>query len=1006
MNHRTGTIVRPTPRLLACALASCLLMTAAPAALAQSTAATVRGQATVDAAPAAQARVTATNVATGLSRSVTTSPSGSYSLAGLPPGTYTIVMDAGGQTTTRTVTLQVGQTATLDLAAGGVAETATQGPVTDVGTVTVTGTRLAETKTSEVATYITPRQIEALPQGSRNFLAFADIVPGVQFETGADGSTKLRSGGQNSNGTNVFIDGVGQKNYVLRGGISGQDSSRGNPFPQLAIGEYKVITSNYKAEYDQLSSAAITAVTRSGTNEFEGQFFWDYTSDKWRSASPSEQRNGRKIDSKEEQYGVALGGPILRDRLFFFMTYERKEFASPRDVGAQNIDPALLPAEFRTGLGTTSAPFEEDLYFGKLTWQPGDNHLFELSTKVRDEAELTNISGINTPSYGTSKDNESTRVALRYQYSNDTWLNDANLTFEDESFGPRPITFGPGFNLVDGQRRGILNVGGGQDFQDKGQEGWGFQNDLTFFGWEGHTIKMGFKYKAIDINAFEQQPFNPQYLVNLPAELAQGNTTLASFTPYEVSFGAPLPGAVDRNIQTANKQYGIYFQDDWDVTDRLTLNLGLRYDYEKTPAYENYVTPANLAAALRGWSNLDNTDYDIENYISDGSNRSTFDGAWQPRLGFSYDLTGDERHVIFGGAGRSYDRNLFDVLALEQSKSTFPRYTLRFNTAANPCTVGTNNCFDFDPSFYDPQTLYALVAANPNFGAEVNLINNKLDTPYSDQYSLGMRNAITLWGHDWNTSVAVARIESHDGILFRLGNRYPDGTFYGPGRTFGGAPFGNPIPGFGTLIVADNAIETRTNQLLLSADKPFTSESRWGVTLAYTYTDAEENRSGAADRDERYTFDYASLDDAPWVDSIGVSKHRFVGTGIVDIGAGLTFSTKLTLASPPAKDVLNCLAPVPAGIDGCGNARFEGGYFDDAKFRQWDIALEKVWDTGTDLKLRVRADVLNVTNAKNYTDFGTFRGLNGVENDSYGERTGDGIVFPTRTFKLSMGFSW
>ncbi|MBM7093209.1 TonB-dependent receptor plug domain-containing protein, partial [Streptomyces sp. S12] len=151
-------------------------------------------------------------------------------------------------------------------------------------------TALVENKTSEIATYVSNKQITALPQASRNFLAFADIVPGVQFKTGTEGSTSLRSGAQLSNGINVYVDGVGQKDYVLKGGITGQDSSRGNPFPQLGIAEYKVITSNYKAEYDQLSSAAITAVTKSGGNDFHGSFFWDYTSDQWAAKTPREEK--------------------------------------------------------------------------------------------------------------------------------------------------------------------------------------------------------------------------------------------------------------------------------------------------------------------------------------------------------------------------------------------------------------------------------------------------------------------------------------------------------------------------------------------------------------------------------------------------------------------------------------------------------------------------------------------------------------------------------------------
>ena len=149
----------------------------------------------------------------------------------------------------------------------------------------VTGVALPETRTSEVATYVSAKQIDALPQGTRNFLAFADTVPGMQFSQDNNGNTRLRSGAQNASAINVFIDGVGQKDYVLPGGVSGQDTSRGNPFPQSAIGEYKVITQNYKAELDQLSSAAIVAVTRSGSNEFEGSAFFDYTDTKWRSSS-------------------------------------------------------------------------------------------------------------------------------------------------------------------------------------------------------------------------------------------------------------------------------------------------------------------------------------------------------------------------------------------------------------------------------------------------------------------------------------------------------------------------------------------------------------------------------------------------------------------------------------------------------------------------------------------------------------------------------------------------
>ncbi|MCY7354235.1 MAG: TonB-dependent receptor [Lysobacter sp.] len=984
---------RPNRKLLTCALASCLLMST-PHVFAQSTAATIRGQVSTAAGPATDASVTATNLATGLKRSVQTGGTGSYSLAGLPPGTYRIDVTAGGQTSSRNVTLQVGQTATLDLGVGAAAATT---DATTLEAVTVVGTALTETKTSEVATYVSQKTIEALPQNSRNFLAFADTVPGMQFITSANGEeSQLRSGAQGSSNINVFIDGVGQKNYVTPGGITGQDDSRGNPFPQSAIGEYKVITSNYKAEYDQISSAAVTAVTRSGTNEFEGSLFWDRTSQSWRKPTLIEEKRGTKDRSKTEQYGISFGGPILRDLMHFFVSYEAKDFIVPAEVSLPSrFLLSQLPLENRGQVGATTSPFKQDLYFGKISFHPGDSHLFELSARYRDESSISGIGGINAVSYGNDFVNDETRVDLRYQFNTTNWVNDAHFTWEESAYNPRPITNGPGLNfqinVPDNARLGVLNVGGGRNFQDKGQKGLSIQDDLTFLGWEGHTIKMGVKFKSVELTGFEQFPANPQYYFDLGE---------SATTPNRVEFGAAIAG-VDRSISSRNKQFGIYIQDDWEVNEKLTLNMGLRWDYEETPGYLDFVVRPELAAALRSWPNIRNTDYKIEDYISNGNNREAFKGAWQPRLGFSYDISGDQRHVVFGGAGRAYDRNLFDYIARERNKGSFPTYEYRFSTPAYPCTVGQGNCLAFNPSYYNPATLAALVAANPNLGGEVNLINNDLKTPYSDQFSFGMRNVVPIWGHDWNSSVTLSHIRSHDGIVFRLGNRYPDGRFRAnPSATWGGLPFGQPIPGFGTLILADNGIETRLNALLVSMDKLYTSASGWGVTLAYTFSDAEENRSNASNG-ETYIFDYPSVGDTFYL-STGVPRHRFVASGIFDAPWGITASSKLTLASHTPRDTVNCRdAP---NFDNCFFDPFipEG----DIGFKQFDVALQKQWDTGTDVKFRIRADLFNVFNWRNYTDFEGWRGGPGENNPKFAMRNGDGILQPTRTFKLSMGMDW
>ena len=362
---------RPTPQLLACALASCLAM-AAPLAIAQNTTATIRGRVTADSAPAASAEVTATNVANGAVRRVAADANGNYNLVGLQPGTYRIDASANGRTSSQVVTVQIGQSASLDLPVGGVAETGPTSAATTLAGIEVVGQRLVEMKTSEVATNVTKRQIEELPQNSRNFLNFASLAPGVS--TPRDPNVKsFSAAGQPSNQTNVFIDGANLKNNILQGGLVGQDSSKGNPFSQEAIQEFRVLTQNYKAEYEQAGTATITAITKSGTNEFHGSVYGFLQTKGMVGQEEFSQRHGEdKPDYRREQYGATLGGPIVKDMLHFFLSYE----ANHEDGnGFVNFgDPAF--AQYN---GTFPKPFREDVWFGKLSWIASDNDNVDLS---------------------------------------------------------------------------------------------------------------------------------------------------------------------------------------------------------------------------------------------------------------------------------------------------------------------------------------------------------------------------------------------------------------------------------------------------------------------------------------------------------------------------------------------------------------------------------------------------------------------------------------------------
>lgn len=973
--------------LLAVALAGCMLV--APPALAQSTSASIRGTVMLDSSPATDAKVTATNVDTGLSRSVEAA-GGRYNLGGLPPGSYRIDVEAGGRTDSRDVTLAVGQAAVLDLGVGGVAEDAAAGAATDMDAVVVTGQMMTETRTSEVATYISQRQIEALPQGTRNFLAFADTVPGMQFIQDASGNTRLRSGAQSANAVNVFIDGVGQKNYVTAGGISGQDTSRGNPFPQAAIGEYKVISQNYKAEFDQLSSAAIVAATRSGSNEFEGSFFLDHTRTPWRSRSVFEE-GGVKAESEDTQYGASFGGPIVRDVAHFFLVYEAKEIRSPRTLEfGRGFAPGDMPPEFieAYGTGTVTSPFKEDLWFGKINLQVGEAHLFELTGKYREESETIQVGGDRLPPAATLNTNEETRVDLRWQFSSGDWLNDAHLGWEESFWSPRPARFEPGYILSDGNWWDVIGRSGGSDnYQDKGQEGWLLQNDLTFTGWAGHTVKVGVKYKEIELRTLEQNRYNPQFYYDINESLV---------VPVHVEFGAPVAGLGDGTVSSDNRQLGIYLQDDWEVNERLTLNLGVRWDVEQTPSYEDYVTPPEVVAALEASNtNQPGTGIDIADFISNGRNRGRDTDNIAPRLGFSWDLNADQRHVIFGGIGRSYDRNLFDYLQNEVSKGSWGSYVYNFNTPMHPCdTVADPLCFDWDPAYLDPEVLRATSVAG---GArEVFLNHNDLEVPYSDQASLGMRNAFAMLGHDWIGEVTLSHVRSRDGIAFMLGNRLDDGGFFPadpPGAT-DPPPWGAGFAPFSNMILVVNALETDANSLLLRLEKSYTPSSGWGATVAYTFTDSEQNSPVDG---WPGTFNAERIED--YGDFPGkVPEHRLVAAGIYDGPWDMTFSGKLTLASATPRYYQDC------NMSAWAFCRFSH-YTPDEEFKQLDLAVEKRWDTGSDLQLRLRADLLNVFNWDNFSGYDDWRGGAGEpQNPNWGRP--NAVSLPTRMVKLSFGFNW
>jgi outer membrane receptor protein involved in Fe transport len=984
---------------------------AAPAH-AQEVNASLRGTVTVE---GGASQITAVDVNSGITRTSPVAADGTYNFASLRPGTYRLeVTTPSGVRRTDEFTLEVAQNAVLDFdlaAPTAPAETAEPGAPAGDSDIVVVGQRIRSMEGGEVGVNITQRLIEHLPQNNRNFLAFADLAPGVQFITNASGQSRLQGGAQDSRTVNVFIDGVGQKDYVLKNGITGQDSTQGNPFPQLAIGEYRVISSNYKAEFDQVSSVAITAVTKSGTNEFHGEGFVDFTNQHLRSATPRELRDGEKIKTKDIQFGGALGGPIIRDVMHFFVTYEGKRRIQPREVSpGLDLPVTFFPSEYQGFFGSAQEEFNENLYFGKIDFSPTSKDLFEVSVKYRDESGETFNSGLAAFETRTIAKVEEWRGLARWEHSEETWINDFKLAYEDVTWGPRPAvqadTFLFNATVTDPStglsRRGdILRIGGGSNFQDKGQKGWSIQNDFTYTGFENHTIKVGAKAKWVTLNTFQANNTNPVYTFNVGFN--PGGGTFNDTIPYRVTFFAPF-GDTDPRIESDNFQFGIYAQDDWDVTDRLTVNFGVRWDYERTPAFLNYkhnqavvdlVTGVtiNPATGLPAYPNLLNADYDINDFISTGSEREAFKGAIQPRIGFSYDIDGDRRWVLFGGYGRSYDRNQFDFIQQELAQGLATNRTFNFLNAGSPepCAPSVT-CVPFDPIYLTPEGRAQLIAnAPPGAGGELRFINNDLKMPYSDQFSLGLRHRVN---NLTEVEVGYSHIVSKDGFVFLLGNRRPDGSFFPPTGN-PSSPFGNPPSPFGSIIIGDNGLETKADSAYVKLNKTYTRSSPWSLTATYTYTEAEENRQFG----EVFSLDFPSADDYPFVRSAGVRKHRLVMAGTVDIPLGFTLSGKFQIASPKYLQSFTFVEGDPLSRD--VTAVKTEGNGDRWGFRELDLALTKYLTLpflSEDAQIWVRVDVLNVMNDRNFNSFNAVTGDRNPNNLD--------IDGPPRTFKLSTGFAF
>src|SRR3954469_3003080 len=406
-----------------------LMTLAGGTVMAQTTTGVIRGTVTgSNGEPVASAQIVARNVSSGATRNAISNETGAYALVGLTPGTYDVnVRRIGSSPQTRTIVVQIGATQVQDFAL------ASQAAVLE--TQVVTAASGVETRTSEVATNVPQAQINKLPTPSRNFLDLAQLAPGVQVtEDRVNGQFRtVTAGGQPPSAVNLFIDGTSYKNELTQGGVSGQDASRGNPFPRNAVQEYRVISQNFKAEYQNAASAVITAQTKSGGNTWAGQALYAYQNKGMVQLDSFQRANGTpKPDYRRALAAFSIGGPIIKDRVHLFGSYEGNYQNRFNLVNIGTLPtgfPALDTVNLPQYNGNGASPFRENLWFGKINGDISNNQSAEISFNNRHETDIRDFGGNVTSAAAVNFHNTNTVVQAKHSYFTGPWLNEAKIDF-------------------------------------------------------------------------------------------------------------------------------------------------------------------------------------------------------------------------------------------------------------------------------------------------------------------------------------------------------------------------------------------------------------------------------------------------------------------------------------------------------------------------------------------------------------------------------------------------
>ena len=928
--------------------------------------------------------VVATNAATNQSRSAVTDREGRYYIGALPPGIYAISAELSGFAAQKRneVRLVIGQLAelnfTLKAGASEAIVVSARAPVVDT------------TETS-VATVVGQEQIDSLPTNGRNFLSFTVITPGVTTDRtpqqGASATSGLSFGGQRARSNNIMVDGVDNNDPVV-GAVR-------STFSQEAIQEFQVLTNSYSAEFGKASGGVVNIITRSGTNDPHGNAFEFFRNDGLNSKGRFEQFDvfGNRINQdkapfKQSQYGFTLGGPIKRDQTFYFLSAEKLNTDTSNFVTIDPAAAALLNANgFPVELGNVPYRYNLDQYLAKIDhqWRPAHNLTLRANYANLLNENIEPFGGITAKSRGAAQHRKDTSVAAsETDILSPRWINELRGQWakEDQLIesldpncnGPCDTNFkgGPTVEII-----GVASAGR-QRFtpQPRNNTRYQLKDTISFFS-GNHSLKTGFDYNDVKTK-FTALPlhFGGRFIfAALPAIPALG--ILQPISSLQ-AFAAGLPAAYVQGYGTTGASYNdpdiaLFAQDDWTVTPRLVVKVGLRYQRQFM-----YNTPYTVT--IPGGTYTYKIPQDTNNF--------------GPRLAASFDPEGDGRSTLHGAWGIFYDNQILANAQIGDGINGAAN-GVRTLVARIPTSIGAWRAPGH--KLPEPTTPYPSLVISPDPG---------LQTPYSQQAALGYDRAL---GSTMSVSV--------DGLFVR-GHRQLGTIDYNPVvPALGAGRRPNDINGVAgtsaSILQYTSFGETWYKGLTLSLNKRLSNNFQFLVS--YTLSKAEDTstdfQSAFIVQNNGLGRDPNNLTGLP----IGFNpnsergpatqdqRHRLVVSGLYQFPWQVQFATILTAASGRPYTPL-------AGVDLNGDG--DGGAFPSDRARtnpadpstsvrrnsqtmkgqfNVDTRLSKKFAFGGGKAIEGIIDVFNLLNHTNYTEinniFGTGAFPNAPQKDAAGRVT-------------------